>query len=101
MGAYDVEKTRIGCYKGIVIENHPYPTMASRLNSGFVCVSRGFTNAKEIFAQNRNPYCLDRGIAFLEQRLKGLAFTLTLPKYLAQNRFAHSISGHQETLAHC
>jgi hypothetical protein len=27
-------------------------------------------------------------------------FTLALHKYLAQNRFARSISGHKETLAH-
>ena len=27
-------------------------------------------------------------------------FTLTLHKYLVQKRFAHSISGHQETVTH-
>ena len=39
MGAYDVEKTRIGCYKGTVIGNHPYPTMI--LMVGQLYLNRG------------------------------------------------------------
>ncbi len=32
--------------------------------------------------------------------IKGFLLTLTLQKYLVQKRFARSISGHQETIAH-
>ncbi len=44
-----------------------------------------------------------RGSLYGIMEVKGLRkvnVTLTLHKYLAQNRFARSISGHQETFVH-
>ncbi len=52
--------------------NSLQPIHLSSYDNGFVCVSRGFANAKGAFAQNRSTYFLDRGIAFLKKRLKQL-----------------------------
>ena len=39
-------------------------------------------------------------IFFLSHNSVLIGFTLTLHKSLVQKRYAHSISGHQETIAH-
>jgi uncharacterized DUF497 family protein len=57
------------------------------------------TNRVEIEA----PYPLERRgilIAKIGKNLWTAIFTLTLHKSLAQNRYARSMSGHQETLFH-
>jgi len=63
--------------------------------SGFFQKSGGMGELKKLSS------CLSRG-SFILSGIKAerVSFTLPLHKYLVQKRFAHAISGHQETVAH-